>query len=413
MAWAMAAEEAEEQVFLLLHALSVLQDSVNVSRDGAAVDAKGSASLCWDYTEQYDKADTLLGGSADVDGDRCKFYSGRTAECGNWDDDDFLAKEMCCSCGGGSTYQGKRKLAVNQASVFLSEGNDCPPGFTAINSVAACRAALDLVGLVGEDFGGTESDPSWPQGCYHCSTNADCQGIWFNKLGIGAGQTVTGTRRFCHAHYDASAVDVLFVGDSDVDYWDSSVTFPGSFNVGIGGYTTVNVLNEVGWWSDVNPKWVVIVAGENDLSTSRGPTNAAFERFKEIVKAFIGGGARVIYLGTKVEPANKKLWGEYMYYDEEIRKFAREQKQGEFQMIDVFRAFTNQMKNNKPGLDNKGKKATWTQLYASDSVHMSRLGYKLWNDWVRIAMDSEKLCIRWANGVCVEESTPVLTPAAS
>ena len=34
--------------------------------------------------------------------DGCEWYSTRTSSCGDYDDDDFSAKEMCCGCGGGS-----------------------------------------------------------------------------------------------------------------------------------------------------------------------------------------------------------------------------------------------------------------------------------------------------------------------
>ena len=39
------------------------------------------------------------GNKTDVDGDGCDAYKGHG--CGNFDDVDFKAHEMCCSCGGG------------------------------------------------------------------------------------------------------------------------------------------------------------------------------------------------------------------------------------------------------------------------------------------------------------------------
>jgi len=367
---------------------------------------ENSGSNCWDYTKQYDELDTLLGGNEDVGGDRCDWYLTKKDECGSHDDDDFLANEMCCSCGGGSTGKGSRTLAVNGASVFLSEGEDCPVGFEPITSITACRAALDMVGIDGYgNYKKTETVSDWPKGCYYCTNDTpNCeQGVFFNRHASGA--TVTGTHRFCHKNYDAKDVDILFVGDSDIDYWDSSVVFPGSFNVGIGGYETSNVFTEMGdWAAGTNPKWVVLVIGENDIDGSRAPTDAAIDRFKKIASTFINDGARVIYLGTKVEPDNTNYYTEYMYYDAAIRKFATEQSKDKaeppFQMIDVFRSFTYKQTAGRP---KTGKDATWAQIYASDKVHMSRLGYKLWNAWVKIAMDSKTPCIRWANAVCMEK----------
>jgi len=362
---------------------------------------------CWDYTTQYDEQDNLLGGNEDVGGDRCDWYKKNPGECGAHDDDDFLANEMCCNCGGGSTGTGSRTLAVNGASVFLSEAEDCPAGFEPITSITACRAAMDMVSIVGGNYKKTETDSDWPKGCYHCPSDAPAgcdQGVYFNKH--ASGTTVKKTRRFCHKNYDAKDVDILFVGDSDIDYWDSSVVFPGSMNVGIGGYETKHVFKEKGDWVEGSkPKWVVLVIGENDIDGSHPPTVAALDRFYKIANTFINNGARVIYLGTKVEPDNTDYYTEYMFYDEEIRKFATAQSKGKdeppFQMIDVFRSFT--YKADGHGKPKKGKDATWAQIYASDEVHMSRLGYKLWNAWVKIAMASKTPCIRWANAVCMEK----------
>jgi len=185
-------------------------------------------------------------------------------------------------------------------------------------------------------------------------------------------------------------VNVLFVGDSDIDYWDSAVAFPGSFNVGIGGYTTADVINEVDQWvADLDPKWAVLVCGENDIDGTRSNTNAALERFTKIVGKLIDDGARVIYLGTKPEPKSKDVYKEYKYYDAHIRKLAsalaKDKAIPPFQMIDVFPSFTSK----------------W-ELYNSDGLHMSRLGYTFWNGWVKLAMSSPSPCIRWRDGVCVE-----------
>jgi len=37
----------------------------------------------------------------DMWGDSCAFYDLNPLRCGNSDDDDFVANEVCCSCGGG------------------------------------------------------------------------------------------------------------------------------------------------------------------------------------------------------------------------------------------------------------------------------------------------------------------------
>ena len=354
----------------------------NVLLQASRATAGAAAGSCKDYTKQFSSYDTKVNSGTDKDGDGCNFYQSHTEECGNHDDDDFIANEMCCSCGGGSTYTGSRALAVNQASVFRSQGSDCPAGFGPVTSLAACRAALDMVGMSGMDFNGSEAEANWPAGCYYHDN-----GVWFNSHSTG--KTVSGTNRFCQKNYDAAAVEVLFVGDSDIDYWDSAVAFPGSFNVGVGGYTTKDVVKEVDQWvADLSPTWVVIVCGENDLNGQRKQTTKAFNRFKTIVSKFMGDGAGVIYLGTKPEPDSKSLYGEYQFYDASIRGFATAQAKespGKFQMIDVFRSFTSE-----------------AELYNSDELHMSLQGYKFWNGWVKLAMESTTPCVLWMDGVCLE-----------
>ena len=41
-------------------------------------------------------------GATDSFGDNCAAYAGNQGWCGNYDDDDFISKEMCCACGGGN-----------------------------------------------------------------------------------------------------------------------------------------------------------------------------------------------------------------------------------------------------------------------------------------------------------------------
>jgi len=358
------------------------------------VKGKGEAAdKCFDYTKQYHwYDDKKVFGATDVDGDKCSFYADHTSECGNHDDGDFIANEMCCACGGGSFYTGSRSLAVNQAPVFLSTTSDCPSDYKPITSVAACRAALDMVGLSGMDYNGQDAEADWPKGCYYCKNTPGCSnGVWFNTH--DSGNLVEGANRLCHnGLYLAKDVNTVFLGDSDIDYWDTSTAFPGSFNLGVGGYTTKDVIKEVDQWvTELDATWVIIVCGENDFSKNkRSVTKAALSRFKAIVTKLIKDGSRVIYMGTKPEPGTKGLRSEYQYYDQEIRKSALKWAELDktappFQMIDVFKSFTSER-----------------ELYNSDNLHMSRFGYKFWNGWVKLATTSSTPCIIWMDGVCVK-----------
>jgi len=363
-------------------------------------------STCKDYPDQYNGYDEKKTfGATDEDGNECSFYYVQGDKCGLLDDDDFIANEMCCHCGGGSTSTLSRSIH-NSASVFVSEGS-CPDGFDPVSTLAACRAALDMVGISGMDYNGAESAADYPKGCYFCRNVHGCKnGVWFNEHPQGG--PVEGVRQICQINYDPKDVKKLFVGDSDIDFWDSSPHFRGSYNVGVGGYTTSDVTGEVDKWvAELDPEWVVIVCGENDFSGldhmdmqgRRGETMKAFARFTSIVQKFIQDGSRVVYLGTKPEPGSTELYTEYNFYDNLVRGFATQQAAGKstppLVMIDVFEAFSSD-----PDLN---------ELFNTDDLHMSRLGYQYWNQWVKLAMDTPGSCIRWRHGQCMEVPAPPTT----
>eukprot|EP00966_Prymnesium_polylepis_P203412 4712674-Prymnesium_polylepis.1 len=102
----------------------------------------------------------------------------------------------------------------------------------------------------------------------------------------------------------------LFIGDSDIDYWSSPSPFPGSYNVGNAGDTCTNVLSEVDvMLATFSPANVVLVCGENDLDEGRSPTQT-FNTFTQIVTKVVAV-ARVLYIGTKPEPATTSLHSSY------------------------------------------------------------------------------------------------------
>jgi len=366
-----------------------------------------AAQVCVDHTLQYNNYDsTKQFGAQDIAGEDCAGYQGSQKVCGDFDaPPDFIANEMCCFCGGGSTSQISRSIAVNKAHVFIAmSGEDCPGDFRKIFTLSACQASMDMISKSGSHWDGAWPDENWPKGCY---IDPDFNKVVFNTLGVGSSSAA---QLICQKDYDPVSVQILFVGGSDIDLWDSSPFFPGSFNVGIAGYTTSDVIKEVDIWvEELGPKWVVLAIGDNDNIATDGTfrerrtaTKESIVRFKTIVSKFVADGSHVIYMGNKPEPgaADKVIYREYKYYDKQIRKFARSlaedtsgttdtdppaQASPPLQMVDVYVSF-----NKRNG------------LYNSDKLHMSRLGYHFWNGWVQLAMTSKDPCIRWRDGVCME-----------
>merc|ERR1719465_244146 len=64
--------------------------------------ARTMCCACGGGSTQAKCAD-LDNGRIDSHNDPCSWYTGdNIAQCGNFDDDDFTARTMCCACGGGS-----------------------------------------------------------------------------------------------------------------------------------------------------------------------------------------------------------------------------------------------------------------------------------------------------------------------
>ena len=64
---------------------------------GWLVGSTGWQSCMWTIDGCVDSAN----GKTDRDGDGCTYYDANLEECGYYDDDDFKANDLCCSCGGG------------------------------------------------------------------------------------------------------------------------------------------------------------------------------------------------------------------------------------------------------------------------------------------------------------------------
>ena len=145
--------------------------------------------------------------------------------------------EMSLSFSYDRTYSSSTiEVAITDA------GNTCPDGWNKITSIAACRAAIDLLEFDGTNYGGDEDSADWPGGCYFCDDVAGCgDGFWFNHA---TGALNGNAAPVCELGLTPlnESTSLLFMGDSDVDYWeDTHVTFAMSNNVAVGGYTCQDV----------------------------------------------------------------------------------------------------------------------------------------------------------------------------
>ena len=270
-----------------------------------------------------------------------------------------------------------------------------------IGSSMFCRAAMEIVAgsrsRENQDWAGTESESDFPSGCYKLRSD-----YWFNEHSSGNGDS--NSRPLCVSVSDGFATGrTLFIGDSDIDYWDTHERFPASYNVGVGGDTCRNARNEMdSLLAAFVPAVVVIVCGENDLASGVS-VNDAFDRFSALVDKARGNSARVVYLGTKPEPDTTNLHSRYRRFDQKVRELAislgASQVSAPLAMVDVYNGFE--------ALGNP------RSLYASDGLHLSDEGYGHWSAWAASAL-AEADCVEWRDDMCLlwgsQPSPPPIPP---
>ena len=291
-------------------------------------------------------------------------------------------------------------------------GNSCPTGSSKLTTIAECRAGMELLGLSGErgDGGlqGTETEASWPAGCYYCRNVDGCtNGVWLNNHQTGSANG--GAKPLCGINFVPLAQgELLLVGDSDIDYWHNTyTTFPRSHNVGVGGDTCKNVRNEAdAMLAAFAPSWVLLVCGENDLAAGQS-VSATMARLRSAVEKMVAAGARVLYIGTKPERDSQGLWDQYVDYDAAVLEYAASLAatavgRPPLVFIDSYQGF-NDLSNP-------------TSLYASDELHLSGEGYTMWESWAQLALSpspADAQCFAWRSGLCVRSSLPPAVPPAT
>ena len=311
--------------------------------------------------------------------------------------------------------RGRKSVAYEDA-ILSPPGNVCPSGYSKISDKRDCKN-LGNRNSASLGWGGTENDNSWPSGCYHCSNVDECaDGTWFNRHSTGKANA--GARPWCLKSTSGGSAPpappalpaampgkLMFAGDSDIEMWKTGPAFPGSSNVGVGGWTCRNVLKRIDdHLKKHSPEMVVLVCGENDLMGGAS-VDATIQRFKEVVAKINAFGARVVYMGTKPEPDTKELHAEYRQYDAKIRALAAASASAStlaaasnrplLAMVDVYQGFEAVGNSNS--------------LYQKDKLHLSPKGYVLWTTWAKKALypDAGAVlgCFVWLSERCVASTS--------
>lgn len=165
-------------------------------------------------------------------------------------------------------------------------------------------------------------------------------------------------------HHDPPQRSLVFYGDSDISQWDTDEVFPGSLNCGESGAQLKHARDFAPRMIEkYNPKIVVMVAGENDLADGTPPSKVLSD-FELVYETITNGGAHLIYIGTKSEPATKGLQKAYRELNRLVGNFVQGKENVSF--IDVY---STMLLNGRPD----------SSMFVEDGLHLSDVGYQVWN----------------------------------
>lgn len=200
-------------------------------------------------------------------------------------------------------------------------------------------------------------------------------------------------------HELTTAGQMIFLGDSDVSRWPSSLypiipSGPRVVNYGISGARLVDLLQQTAHWKAQNedPRdgncLFICCAGENDIGSGI-PMERIFEAFRTILDAIFPTinpdqrhDSRMIFFGPKFEPwltddhASRK---KYARLNNGLQRTIR--KHHAFDRViyvDCLTLFCTKETASEPGAVYGGKGIPDVQYFDSDGLHLNDAGYSVW-----------------------------------
>ena len=168
--------------------------------------------------------------------------------------------------------------------------------------------------------------------------------------------------------------DTLFYGSSSIRLWDSLYNDFASYkpvNLGFGGSTLAACV----WFFDrlmmpLNPKRLVVYAGDNDLSDGRNPEEVFIFFEQLVVKARQRFGDLPCYfISIKPSPSRWHLADQFRYANNLIENEIIKQDSN-WHFINIFEAMLDAGQSPKK------------EYYGGDALHMSPKGYELWTQMI-------------------------------
>ena len=166
---------------------------------------------------------------------------------------------------------------------------------------------------------------------------------------------------------------IVFVGSSSIVDWDVARYFPDLpiTNRGLWGSSLADAVRLVDRLVlAYEPRLVVVYAGDNDINSGRLAEEVVveFERFVRAIHV-ARPQARVVFIGIKPSPQRWVQIDRMRAANRMIRAFA--ERDDRVAYVDVDHAML--------GWDEKPRR----ELFVSDGLHLSPLGYQLWSTLLR------------------------------
>ncbi|WP_342646963.1 GDSL-type esterase/lipase family protein [Mucilaginibacter sp. CSA2-8R] len=168
--------------------------------------------------------------------------------------------------------------------------------------------------------------------------------------------------------------ETLFYGSSSIRLWsslnDDFMAYK-PINLGFGGSTLAACV----WFFDrlmvqLNPKRLVVYAGDNDLSDGRNPEEVFIFFEQLVVKAQQRfGNLPCYYISIKPSPSRWHLADQFRYANNLIESEIIKQDNN-WRFINIFEAMLD--------ADHNPKK----EYYGADFLHMNPKGYELWTQLI-------------------------------
>ena len=165
---------------------------------------------------------------------------------------------------------------------------------------------------------------------------------------------------------------IVFVGDSMTDEGDWSRLFPkvNTVNRGIGGDTTLGLLNRLDTIVDLNPEKIFLMIGTNDLCFNRS-IEETIESYNQILKTLHEKLPHSAIYIESVLPFNDEIFPSVylrtnpniLQLNDELRKLAEKYGDEYIDLVPVFQ-------------DEAGR---LPQELTSDGLHLNERGYELWH----------------------------------